>query len=120
MTYARSSESYKNADARTEFRHEGDVMDQAELDAQDRWDRKMAAEEQTRIRWKRFADAARDCGTSVDNPDTCGVCHLHFAECEADEWCVGDEVNEHDIPIGREPACPGARVRAALSVLSVK
>jgi hypothetical protein len=91
-------------------------MDQAELDEQDRFDRRMARESA----WKRLADASRDCGTSVDNPDTCGVCHLHFAECEADERCVGDEVNEHDIPIGREPVCPGARVRAALLVLSVK
>jgi hypothetical protein len=59
--------------------------------------------------------AAFDCGTNSDNPDTCGVCHLHFAECELDQVCVGDEVNEHDIPIEREPACPGARVRAVLS-----
>lgn len=58
--------------------------------------------------------AASDCGTDVNNPDTCGVCRLHFAECEVDQYCVGDEVNEHDVPIGREPACPGARVRAAL------
>jgi hypothetical protein len=59
--------------------------------------------------------AALDCGISSDNPDTCGVCHLHFAECEEDQVCVGDEVNEHDIPIGRAPACPGARVRAVLN-----
>jgi hypothetical protein len=56
--------------------------------------------------------AAFDCGTSSDNPDTCGVCHLHFAECEDDKYCVA---NENDILIGYEPACPGARVRAVLN-----
>jgi len=41
-----------------------------------------------------LAQAARDCGTSPDNPGTCGVCGKHFAGCET--------------------ACPGARVRVAL------
>jgi hypothetical protein len=60
--------------------------------------------------------AAEECGTSWDNPDTCGVCHKHFDECEEEQHCVGDEFAPgRDIPLGREPACPGARVRAALA-----
>jgi hypothetical protein len=55
-----------------------------------------------------------DCGTDTSNPDTCGCCHRHFAECDAHERAVGNVVNEHDIPIGREPACPGGRARAVL------
>ena len=58
--------------------------------------------------------ALAECGTSTYNPDTCGVCRLHFAECEAEQRAVGDVVDEHDIPVGREPACGGARARALL------
>lgn len=52
--------------------------------------------------------AAHLCGWDNDNPDTCGVCHKHFAECEQERVIVGD-VNDAD-----EPACPGARVRRAM------
>jgi len=56
--------------------------------------------------------AAEACGTDNDNPDTCGVCHKHFAECEA-------ERASHDDPPFTDantfPACPGARVRQALA-----
>jgi len=54
------------------------------------------------------------CGTSWCNPDTCGVCKLHFHECEEDISCVGDEVDQHDIPTGREFSCAGARARLLL------
>jgi hypothetical protein len=63
-----------------------------------------------------FLIAAQECGTSPDNPDTCGVCHKHFAECEEEEYVVDDELGlQSDRPLHREPACPGARVRAALA-----
>lgn len=65
----------------------------------------------------KLLDAAQDCGTNWDNPDTCGVCHLHFHECEEDQFCVdlpGEEHLDLDIPNGREPACPGARLRITL------
>ena len=72
--------------------------------------------DELRSRTSALESAARDCGVDVNNPDTCGVCHKHFAECEEDQNCVGDETDTNDIPIGREPACPGARVRAALHI----
>lgn len=49
--------------------------------------------------------SAIDCARSRDNPDTCGVCGKHFKECEEERVTRGDE---------EEPACAGARVRAAL------
>ena len=45
------------------------------------------------------------CVVDEDNPDTCGVCKHHFAECEA-YVRVGDETTEK--------ACPGARARELL------
>lgn len=61
---------------------------------------------------KPLRKAAFDCGTDSDNPDTCGVCHKHFADCEMERMTHDD-----DLPFDRAktfPACPGARVRAAL------
>jgi hypothetical protein len=58
--------------------------------------------------------ALADCATNETNPDTCGVCGLHFAECEDEHRAVGDEHDSHDVPTGREPACPGARARVVL------
>jgi hypothetical protein len=57
--------------------------------------------------------AAADCGTNTDNPDTCGVCHKHFDDCEADRVWQDDTA-----PMTLETsfaACPGARVRAVLA-----
>lgn len=68
----------------------------------------------------RVVQAARDCGTHPVNDDTCGVCGLHFHECESEMRCVGDETDGRDIPIGREFACPGARVRLALKSMVVQ
>jgi hypothetical protein len=53
------------------------------------------------------AVAAHRCGTDEDNPDTCGVCHLHFTACETDRFC--DPTDDY--------VCPGARVRAALRAI---
>lgn len=57
-------------------------------------------------------DAAMDCGVDTNNPDTCGVCHKHFGDCEEDRvW------HDDTLPMTQEtslPACVGARVRAAL------
>jgi hypothetical protein len=56
--------------------------------------------------------AAADCAVDTSNPDTCGVCHKHFDECE-DERVWYDDTP----PMTRdksEPECPGARVRIAL------
>jgi len=51
------------------------------------------------------ADTARGCAVSEDNPDTCGVCGCHFAECDADKYSGGRLV------------CSGGRVRQALANL---
>jgi len=60
-------------------------------------------------------EAARPCGTHPVNDDTCGVCGLHFAECEA------ERASDDDSPDATTfPACPGARVRLALAALSAK
>ena len=56
---------------------------------------------------KRLTDALKACGISRDNPDTCGVCGLHFADCE--EECLVDEVDGTFFEIGF--ACPGAVAR---------
>jgi len=58
--------------------------------------------------------ALQDCGTSEDNPDTCGVCGLHFAECEADQRIKPTAGVENPTVIS-QPACAGARARALLS-----
>ena len=47
----------------------------------------------------------RDCAVNEDNPDTCGVCRLHFTECEAEQRVVGEAT---------EAACAGARARETL------
>ncbi len=56
--------------------------------------------------------AAEACAVDVDNPDTCGVCHKHFDECEA------ERLSHEDPPYSDAntfPECPGARVRRALA-----
>jgi len=58
-------------------------------------------------------EAAHDCGIDSNNPDTCGVCHKHFHECEQDRVWQDD-----DLPMTAEnslPGCPGARLRAVLA-----
>ena len=58
-------------------------------------------------------DAARECGTSREHLDLCGVCGLHFPECEEDRVWRDDTP-----PMTREtsePGCAGARVRQALA-----
>jgi hypothetical protein len=55
--------------------------------------------------------AARECAISFIG-DTCGVCGLHFHECEV-ERCSHD-----DLPFTEDNSffeCAGARVRAALA-----
>ena len=55
--------------------------------------------------------AARECAISDHNPDTCGVCHKHFHECE-------EEKSSHDDSLFNDNfffSCPGARVREALA-----
>ena len=47
----------------------------------------------------------RDCAVNDDNPDTCGVCRLHFTECEAEQRVRGEVT---------EAACAGARARETL------
>jgi hypothetical protein len=70
------------------------------------------------VRASRRRDALEECSTNQDNPDTCAVCRMHFRECEADERCVGDDDPKTDIPVGREPACPGARARRLLASIT--
>lgn len=56
---------------------------------------------------------AAECGTNTDNPDTCGVCHKHFGDCEKDRaWQDDSAPMTHETSV---PACPGARVRAVLA-----
>jgi hypothetical protein len=57
-------------------------------------------------------EALRDCGTNDTNPDTCGVCGKHFAQCEEERWVDGDE--DEPYLAKTRPACAGARARAAL------
>lgn len=54
------------------------------------------------------------CGTSTDNPDTCGVCGKHFKECEEER--VAEEVETSDGTKLSDDgfACPGARARELL------
>jgi len=68
------------------------------------------------------------CGTNQTNPDTCGCCGLHFADCEADLMCYGIECSSCEgefskqchVCNGKELyseefwSCPGAHARAAL------
>ncbi len=58
---------------------------------------------------RKIAKAAEAAGTHEVNFDTCGVCGLHFEECEV------ERVSHDDAP-GAEtfPACAGARIRSAL------
>ena len=65
----------------------------------------------------RLIVALRDCAAHEVNADTCGVCGEHFTDCEAAQQCTDDEVDEHDISTGREPACPGARARVLLAAI---
>jgi hypothetical protein len=55
-----------------------------------------------------FRAALQDCAVDETNPDTCGVCGLHFADCDTDHRHVGDP----DGPL--EPACAGARARVLI------
>lgn len=58
--------------------------------------------------------AANACGTNTHNPDTCGVCHKHFRDCEA------ERVSYDDPPINDDnsfPECAGAMMRIALAYL---
>jgi len=57
----------------------------------------------------RLQRALEPCGTNTDNPDTCGVCHLHFHECFEDMAIDSDEPGA-----SRFFACPGARARMVL------
>jgi len=65
---------------------------------------------ETVAQWMTHAEALeralKSCAVDEDNPDTCGVCGHHFADCEVDHRLVGDD---------DELACAGARARAALS-----
>jgi hypothetical protein len=53
----------------------------------------------------------QDCAVSTDNPDTCGVCSKHFADCEKATRATLDEQDRITV---EEPSCPGARARALL------
>jgi hypothetical protein len=53
-----------------------------------------------------FRAALQDCAVDETNPDTCGVCGLHFTDCESDQRRVGDGPLEH--------ACAGARARVLI------
>lgn len=55
-------------------------------------------------------DAAAACGWDSTNPDTCGVCHRHFDECEK-EW---HQTIDRSEKVVERPDCPGARVRLAM------
>lgn len=57
--------------------------------------------------------AAADCAANTDNPDTCGVCHKHFEDCETDR--VWQDETAPMTPETSMAACPGARVRAVLA-----
>jgi len=59
--------------------------------------------------------AARACAISGNNPDTCGVCHKHFHDCE-EEKSTHD--GDNDVPYDDMTwffSCAGARVRQALA-----
>lgn len=60
---------------------------------------------------------AHECGTNAENPDTCGVCKLHFAECEQDLFV---KVDEHDVPTCSRLVCPGARVRESMQAFEIE
>lgn len=50
-----------------------------------------------------------DCAIDRDSPDTCGVCGLHFADCEK------ERVQYDDAPgTPTFPACAGGRARVEL------
>lgn len=53
----------------------------------------------------------------TEQSDSCGVCHLHFEDCEEDLLAVlgPNESDDHDVPWGREYACAGARARRVLA-----
>lgn len=69
---------------------------------------------------RQLRKAATAAGANQNNPDCCGVCGKHFAECEEDVFVVpaDDTENDLDIPTGREFACAGALIRAALRATS--
>lgn len=68
-------------------------------------------------KWANFVIRhARDAARDESNPDTCGVCHMHLQECEAE---VSTHMHEDDDPpcwCNHEtfPSCAGGRIRAAL------
>lgn len=69
------------------------------------------ARDETRDLFSDLVTAARNCGIDEENPDTCGVCGLHFAECEQDRY-VG--------AVSDTPCCTGAIVRKALKALDAR
>jgi hypothetical protein len=66
--------------------------------------------------WSALASVLAECGTHHTCTDSCGVCELHFDECEHDLFAIAlDAADEKlEIPKGRGYACPGAKARALL------
>ena len=61
----------------------------------------------------KLIEAAKDCAINRDMPDICGVCGLHFADCDAERAMYVDDFEE-----GRHnntfPSCAGGRMRIVL------
>jgi len=72
------------------------------------WNQRSRCSECQAVAAEPVRDALKDCAVNETNPDTCGVCGKHFADCDVDRRHVG----EPDGP--EEPMCPGARARMAL------
>ena len=62
------------------------------------------------------AEEAQHAGVNEQNPDTCGVCGKHFAECE-EERSTHDEPPYTAAPVDW-PSCPGARIRESLAAFA--
>ena len=63
-----------------------------------------------------YLSVLAECGTHHTCTDSCGVCKMHFNECEHDLFAVALDAEDEklEIPKGRGYACPGAKARALL------